>query len=100
MLRILFRRQGYDVTAAPGFVTGKDAILNAPVPYGVVLTDLMMPDGSGLDLLSVARDRSHITEVIVMTAHGAIETAIESMKRGAYDFVEKPVANEELRALV
>jgi two-component system response regulator PilR (NtrC family) len=100
VLRILFRRQGYDVTAAPGFVTGKDALLNAPVPYGVVLTDLMMPDGSGLDILSIARDRSDKTEVIVMTAHGAIETAIESMKRGAYDFVEKPVANEELCALV
>jgi two-component system response regulator PilR (NtrC family) len=100
MLRILFRRQGYDVTAAPGFVTGKDAVLNSTVPYGVVLTDLMMPDGSGLDILSIARERSQKTEVIVMTAHGAIETAIESMKRGAYDFVEKPVANEELRALV
>ena len=100
MLRILFRREGYDVTVAPGFAAGKDAVKNAPSPYGVVLTDLMMPDGSGLDLLSVARQRSHETEVIVMTAHGGVETAIEAMKRGAYDFVEKPVANEELRALV
>ncbi len=100
MLRILFRREGYDVTVAPGFAAGKDAVKNTPTPYGVVLTDLMMPDGSGLDLLSIARQRSHETEVIVMTAHGGVETAIEAMKRGAYDFVEKPVANEELRALV
>src|SRR5688500_441413 len=46
MLSILFRREGYDVTVAPGYAAAKDALENAPTPYGVVLTDLMMPDGS------------------------------------------------------
>src|SRR3954471_14610538 len=100
MLAILFRREGYEVTASPGFAAARDAIKNAPTPYGVVLTDLMMPDGSGLDVLSLARQRSTETEVIVMTAHGAVENAIEAMKRGAYDFVQKPFSNSELRALV
>ena len=100
MLSILFRREGYDVTAAPGFVTGKEALLNAPSPYSVLLTDIMMPDGSGLDLLSLARERSPRTEVIVMTAHSTLETAIDAMKRGAYDFVAKPFGTSELRALV
>ena len=59
-----------------------------------------MPDGSGLDILTVARERSAQTEVIVMTAHGALETAIDAMQRGAYDFITKPFANSELRALV
>jgi two-component system response regulator PilR (NtrC family) len=100
MLVILFRREGYDVTACPGFKAAREAIKNAPSPYGVVLTDLMMPDGSGLDVLSLARSRSAETEVIVMTAHSTVETAIEAMKRGAYDFVTKPFATSELRALV
>ena len=65
-----------------------------------MLTDLMMPDGTGIDLLSLAKQRAARTEVIVMTAHGAVETAIDAMKRGAYDFVTKPFATTELRALV
>jgi two-component system response regulator PilR (NtrC family) len=100
MLTILFRREGYDLTAAKGFAPAKDAIRNAPTPYGLVLTDLMMPDGSGLDLLTLAKDRHTDTEVIVMTAHGALDMAVEAMKRGAYDFLTKPFATSELRALV
>jgi two-component system, NtrC family, response regulator PilR len=100
MLAILFRREGLDVALAPGFATGREAILNAPEPYAVVLTDLLMPDGNGMDLLPLAKGRSTRTEVIVMTAHGGIDTAIEAMKRGAYDFVTKPFATNELRALV
>lgn len=100
MLTILFRRERYDVTTCPGFVTAREALRNAPIPYGVVLTDLMMPDGAGLDILSMAKERSLETEVIVMTAHSSVETAIEAMKRGAYDFVTKPFATSELKALV
>ena len=100
MLSILFRREKYAVTVASGFSAARDAIRNAPSPYGVVLTDLMMPDGSGLDLLTFSKERNPQTQVVVMTAHGAIETAIDAMKRGAYDFVTKPFATAELRALV
>src|SRR5580704_10235830 len=100
MLAILFRREGLDVTLAPGFATARDAVMNAPEPYAVVLTDLLMPDGSGMDLLTLVKQRTARTEVIVMTAHGDVETAIAAMKRGAYDFVTKPFATTELRALV
>jgi two-component system response regulator PilR (NtrC family) len=100
MLSILLRREGLDVTVAPGFVAGQDAIKNAPEPYGVVLTDLVMPDGSGLDLLTLCKERGAQTEVIVMTAHSTLETAVDAMRRGAYDFVTKPFATSELRALV
>lgn len=100
MLSILFRREGLDVTVAPGFATARDAVTNAPEPYAVVLTDLLMPDGNGMDLVTLVRHRTARTEVIVMTAHGGIDTAIEAMRRGAYDFVTKPFATNELRALV
>src|ERR1700690_1669155 len=100
MLAILFRREGLDVELAPGFAMARDAIMRAADPYAVVLTDQLMPDGNGMDLLSLVKERSAGTEVIVMTAHGGIETAIDAMKRGAYDFVTKPFATNELRALV
>ncbi len=99
MLSILLRREGYEVAVAPSFTTGCEAVEGAPTPFDLVLTDLMMPDGSGLDVLSRAKARSEGTEVIVMTAYGALETAIDAMKRGAYDFVTKPFATSELRAL-
>jgi two-component system response regulator PilR (NtrC family) len=100
MLTILFRREGLDVSHAPGLAAAREAVMDAPEPYAVVLTDLLMPDGSGMDLLSLVRERSPSTEVILMTAHGGIDTAIDAMKRGAYDFVTKPFATNELRALV
>ena len=99
MLSILFQRDGYDVTLAPGFAASVDAIKSAPTPFELVLTDLLMPDGSGLDVLSAAKARTEHTEVIVMTAYAAVETAIDAMKRGAYDFVTKPFSTSELRAL-
>ncbi len=100
MLGILLRRDGYSVTASPGFAAARDCILNAPTPFGLVITDLMMPDGPGMDLVSLARRRSDATEVIVMTAHSTVEHALEAMRRGAYDFVAKPFSTAELRELV
>ena len=100
MLSILFRREGFDVTLAPGFARGVESIRSSPTPFGLVLTDLVMPDGSGLGLLAAAKERSPETEVIIMTAHTSLEIAIEAMRGGAYDFVTKPFATAELRALV
>jgi two-component system response regulator PilR (NtrC family) len=100
MLAILFRREGLDVTLSPGLVNAKRALAQAPEPYAVVLTDLLMPDGNGMELLPLVKERSASSEIIVMTAHGGIDTAIDAMKRGAYDFVTKPFATNELRALV
>jgi two-component system, NtrC family, response regulator PilR len=97
MLTILLKREGYEVTLAPGFNAGRDALANANEPYALMLTDLMMPDGSGLDLLSVAKERNQGTEVIVMTAHSTVETALEAMRRGAYDFVAKPLEKRDIR---
>jgi two-component system response regulator PilR (NtrC family) len=100
MLAIFFRREGYEAHLQGSFTNGRDAIRNAPEPYALVLTDMMMPDGSGLDIVTAARQRSAKTEVIVMTAHSTVETAIDAMRRGAYDYVAKPFATSELRELV
>ena len=66
----------------------------------VVLTDLMMPGTSGMDLLKAARKLSPETEVILMTAYGTIEAAVEAMKDGAYDFITKPLKRAHVLRVV
>jgi two-component system, NtrC family, response regulator PilR len=100
MLEILFRREGYSVVSAPGCRVALDAIASAPQPFPAIVTDLSMPDGSGLDVLAAAKSRSHSTQVILVTAHSTIENALQAMRSGAYDFVAKPFEAAELAALV
>jgi two-component system, NtrC family, response regulator PilR len=100
MLEILFRREGYAVVSAPGCRVALDAIASAPQPFPAIVTDLSMPDGSGLDVLAAAKSRSQATQVILVTAHSTIENALAAMRSGAYDFVAKPFDAAELAALV
>jgi two-component system, NtrC family, response regulator PilR len=100
MLEILFRREGYFVVSAPGCKAALDAIISSPQPFPVIVTDLSMPDGSGLDVLASAKGRSPSTEVILVTAHSTMENALSAMRAGAYDFVAKPFDAQELAALV
>ena len=69
-------------------------------PVQTVLTDLRMPGADGLEVLRRARAACPGLPVILMTAHASVATAIEAMKLGAVDYVEKPFDNDELRALV
>ncbi|WP_437667535.1 sigma-54-dependent transcriptional regulator [Sorangium sp. So ce1182] len=99
VLTIAFRRQGYEVAIAPGARAAIEAIRQNPQPFPLILTDLVMPDGSGIEVLSAAKARSGATEVIVMTAHSTVESALDAMRHGAYDFVTKPFSPAELTAL-
>ena len=93
-LAIMLRREGYVVSEAPG---GKEAI--AELEHNVfelVITDLRMKPISGLDLLRSVKQMSPGTEVMLMTAYGSIETAVEAMKLGAFDFITKPFQPEEI----
>jgi two-component system response regulator PilR (NtrC family) len=72
------------------------ALDQATHPFPFVVTDLVMPDGSGLEVLAAAKRRSSTTEVVVMTAHQTIEAAIEATRGGAYDFVTKPFSPSEM----
>ena len=87
-LSILFRRESYEVSTAPGCRSAIELIQSAEAPFPVVLTDLRMPDGDGFEVLEAAKARNAATEVIVMTAYH--EHAYDAMRRGAYDFVSKP----------
>src|SRR5262245_24617627 len=68
--------------------------------YSLLFTDLKMPGMSGLELLARARELQPELEVIVLTAQGSVDAAVEAMKLGAFDFVQKPVSGpQELRLL-
>jgi CheY-like chemotaxis protein len=89
-LERLFAKEGYAVLTAPDARTALDLMRKQRVH--VVLTDLMMPGISGMDLLKgIKATSTPETEVVLMTAFGTVETAVEAMKEGAYDFVAKPL---------
>jgi two-component system response regulator PilR (NtrC family) len=100
MLEIMLGREGYRVVSAAGFEVAIEAISQAPQPFPVILTDLVMPDGSGLDVLAAAKQRSASTEVILFTAHNTVENAIAAMSAGAFNFVTKPFETSALLAMV
>ena len=64
--------------------------------YDIVLTDLRLPDGDGLEVLQAAKREQPDAEVVVITGHGSITSAVSAMKAGAFDFLTKPVEPEEL----
>ncbi|MFM2417532.1 MAG: hypothetical protein RL385_2255 [Pseudomonadota bacterium] len=99
MLGVLLRRGGYAVDLASG-VAEAEAKLRAEVVYDVVITDLAMPDGSGMQLLARAKERDAATQVIMVTAYATTEQAVEAMRLGAYDYIQKPFKNSELLAQV
>jgi two-component system, NtrC family, response regulator AtoC len=68
--------------------------------FDVALLDLMLPDGSGIDILRHLTDEGLATEAIILTGYAQVQTAIEAMKLGAYDYLSKPVRMEEVEVLV
>jgi two-component system, NtrC family, response regulator AtoC len=69
-------------------------------PPDLVLTDLKLPNQSGVELLKQVRNMLPRTEIAIMTGHGSIESAVDAMKLGAYDYIEKPFRVEKLRLLL
>ena len=88
MLRRHLEFEGLAVAAATGGREALDAIAGAR--YDVILTDLIMDDTGGLEVLAAAQARAPATRVLLMTAFGSLETAIEAMRQGAYDYLTKP----------
>ena len=68
--------------------------------YAVIFTDLIMPEISGLDLLKAVKKSSPTSEVIIVTGYGTIESAIEALKLGGYDYLQKPINFERLKILI
>ena len=98
VLRLTLQNAGYSVTEAADARAALNEISRAP--HRIVLTDLRMPNGSGIDVLHAARSADSDVPVIVMTAFGSIDEAVQAMKDGAHDFLQKPVDSNHLLLLV
>ena len=98
VLRLTLENAGYTVAEAVDARTALNEIANSR--HRLVLTDLRMPNGSGLDVLRSARSADADVPVIVMTAFGSIDEAVQAMKDGAHDFLQKPVDSNHLLLLV
>ena len=97
-LALMLRSAGYDVDEAADGAEGRD--LGSSGAYDVVITDLRMGEYDGIEVLRGIKEAQPMTEVIVMTAYGTIESAVEAMRMGAHDYIQKPFTEQELTVKV
>src|SRR3989440_530360 len=97
-LEALLGRHGFETETASTAAAGLKALKNKAA--SLVLLDLQLPDAEGLQMLDQIKAERPETPVIILTAHDSLNNAIESIKRGAYHFISKPYAPEELLSLV
>jgi len=98
LLEITLGRMGLDTVAAADLAAARRHL--GETPFDLCLTDLNLPDGHGLDLVRFIAAEQPRLPVAVITAYGSMDLAISALKAGAFDFVQKPVDLEQLRALV
>jgi len=91
-VKLMLELEGFAVDTAYDFKTAKEKL--SKHHYPLVVLDLLLPDGNGIDLLPLINPER--TKVVVLTGHGTIETAVEALKRGAADFLQKPISVKEL----
>jgi DNA-binding NtrC family response regulator len=94
ILQMILEGEGYDATVAGNARQAMDEARSGS--FDVVLTDLKMPDKSGIELLSELQKTQPGVCVVLMTAHGSIDSAVEAMRRGAFDYLTKPLERDEL----
>ena len=94
-LEIMLQDDGHDVKCAASAEEAVEALDGQH--FDTALVDLLLPGMSGMDLLRHMRDQQRDVDVIIITAHGSIETAVEAMKKGAFDYVTKPFSPDQVR---
>ncbi|MGB8932993.1 MAG: sigma-54 dependent transcriptional regulator [Anaeromyxobacteraceae bacterium] len=98
VLAAMLKRAGYEVTAA---ADGEQALaVLQKIPVSVVVTDLVMPRVGGMDLLKRVVSDWPDVPVIMITAHGSVDSAVAALKAGAFDYVTKPFDQEELKKVI
>lgn len=98
LLEITLVRMGLDVDSADSLAAARAHL--AQSQYALVLTDMRLPDGLGIELVSEVASSCKNTPIAVITAFGSADNAVAALKAGAFDYVSKPVALEQLRLLV
>lgn len=98
MIQTELEKNGFDVTVVN---TSKEAIKAIDyLDFEIILLDLMLPKITGLELLQMIKEKKPDTVVIIITAHGSIESAVKAMKLGAFDYLTKPFSMEELIVVI
>jgi two-component system response regulator AtoC len=97
-LQLLLEEFDLEVRSAPTVAEGRAAL--AAFDPDVCLTDLQLPDGDGIDFIRAARASSPRREIVVLTGHGSLGTAVEAMKAGAFDYLVKPLRAAQLEAVL
>lgn len=98
MLTTALGRMGYEVSSAAD--APQAMTLLATQRFAAVLTDLKLPGGSGMDVLRAALDNDATLPVVLMTAFGSVQQAVQAMRDGAFDFIEKPIDLDHLQQLL
>lgn len=94
----LLRQEGYDVVSV---ANGLDALQHlAQQPVDLVITDIRMPEMDGMRFLRELCERYPATQVIMMTAYGGVESYLEAMNLGAFEYLNKPVRLDELKSVM
>src|SRR5690606_32163764 len=93
-LRILLRKEGFEVSTAQGGKAGLEQIRTGT--HDIILTDVRMPQVSGLDILQAAKEQDPMTPVLLMTAQASLQTAVAAVNAGAFYYIQKPFSNDEL----
>jgi DNA-binding NtrC family response regulator len=94
----LLKMSGY---AVKGVASGKSGLSFLDhEPFDIIITDLLLPDINGIEILKQAKDACPSTEVILITGHASAETAVQAMKEGAFDYITKPLNFDELSILI
>ena len=99
MTTILLKRHGYDVVTASSGARAAEMIRDGD-GFDLVITDLLMDRGTGIEVLEAAKARDPHCAVILITAYGTTESAVEAMKKGAYDYLSKPFNLDEFVLVV
>lgn len=99
LLEITLGRMGLEAVAAANVAEAR-AVLDGEAPLRLCLTDMRLPDGSGIELIEHIQRHHPRLPVAMITAHGNVDSAISALKAGAFDFISKPVTLEKLRNLV
>src|SRR5512142_614647 len=98
VLAAMLKREGYEATTA---ADGEQAMaVLAKTPVDVVVTDLVMPRLGGIELLKRVSTEFPDVPVIVITAHGSVDSAVSALKAGAFDYITKPFEQEELKKII
>jgi DNA-binding NtrC family response regulator len=99
VFELVLKPEGYELVLA---CTGEEGIraLNEVEGIDLIVTDLQLGKGSGLDVLQAAKQVLPDVPVLIITGYGTVKSAVEAIKKGAYDYISKPVDNEELKILI